>query len=581
MEKPQTQPEEGSNHLRKPIHQQHEDTQAETGTSATENAQVVEGVADSETDEEKSAPAARMSHFQTVVLTLALCACVFLAALDVTIITTALPTIAEKFHSVAGYAWIGAAYTLGEAASTPIWGKLSDIWGRKPLLQIAIGVFFVGSLLSALSVDIGMLIVGRSIQGIGGGGLLTLPNIIIGDLFSMRVRGKYYGFIGMTWALASSIGPVLGGVLTEKVSWRWLPIIGLVFVLIFLLLKLETPKTPIVAGLAAVDWLGCLSIVGATVMLLLGLEFGGVTHPWKSAIVICLIAFGIFTAVIFVLIEWKVAKYPVMPLRLFSKTSNAASLAAVFLHGMTFVVGTFYLPLYYQGVLGATALLSGVWLLPLTGGMAFSASCTGGYIKASGRFLETIWIGFILMTLGFGLFINLDDSKNWPKIILYQIIAGLGVGTNFQGPLIALQNGVSGQDIATATSLLGFTRALATSVGIVVGGVIFQNGFQSHASQLQNSLGAAADAFLGGAATASTELVDRLPEAQRAVTRRVYFDSLKNVWIFAVATSAVGLFVIVAIRKSTLSKQHEVVKTGLDAEEERRRTFLVKEEREM
>ena len=407
----------------------------------------------------------------------------------------------------------------------------------------------------------------------------------------------------MTWALAASVGPVLGGALTEKVSWRWcfyinrtnifhklqepsnnnfaVPIIGTVFALIFHFLRLETPKTPIWAGLQAVDWLGCLSIIGSTVMLLLGLEFGGVTHPWKSPITICLIVFGIVTAGIFVLIEWKIARYPVMPLRLFSKLSNAASLAAVFLHGMTFVIGTFYLPLYFQGALGATALLSGVWLLPLTGGMAFAASVTGGYIKASGRYLETIWIGFILMTLGFGLFIDLDATKNWPKIVIYQIIAGLGIGPIFQGPLIALQNGISNHDIATATSLLGFTRALATSVGIVVGGVIFQNEFQSHASELKGSLGAQADSFLNGAATASTELVDRLPGPQRTLTRNVYFQSLRNVWYFAVATSGIGLLVILAIRRSVLSKKHEVVKTGLDAEEERRRAHLVKEQRDV
>jgi hypothetical protein len=314
-------------------------------------------------------------------------------------------------------------------------------------------------------------------------------------------------------------------------------------------------------------------------MLLLGLELGGVVHPWKSAIVVCLIVFGILTIVIFVLIEWKIARYPVMPLRIFSSLSNTASLAAVFLHGMTFIIGVFYLPLYFQGVLGSTALLSGVWLLPLTFGMALSETVTGVSIKRTGRYVEFIWISFILMTLGFGLFIDLEVSRNWPKIIIFQLIAGFGTGPNFQAPLISLQNGVSSQDIATTTALLTFTRNFASSIGIVVGGVIFQNGIQDHATELKDSLGAIADAFLGGAATSSTEIVDKLPDAQRAVARMVYFESLKNVWIFSVAISAMGLLATVGIRKSKLSKEHEVVKTGLDAEEERRRTFLAKEER--
>lgn len=161
------------------------------------------------------------TKLQTTIIVLSLCASVFLAALDTTIITTALPTISEYFHSNAGYTWIGSAYLLANAASVPSWGKFSDIWGRKPVLLAASGVFFVGSLLAAVSVSIGMLITARAIQGIGGGGLIILVNICITDLFSMRARGAYYGIIGMVWAFASAVGPILGGVFTEKVSWRW------------------------------------------------------------------------------------------------------------------------------------------------------------------------------------------------------------------------------------------------------------------------------------------------------------------------------------------------------------------------
>jgi len=166
-------------------------------------------------------PEASRTKLQTTIIMASLCASVFLAALDVTIVTTALPTISEHFRSNAGYTWIGSAYLLANAASTPSWGKFSDIWGRKPILLCASSVFFVGSLLAAISVSIGMLIVARAIQGIGGGGLIILVNICISDLFSMRNRGQYFAMTGMVWALASAVGPIMGGIFTQKVSWRW------------------------------------------------------------------------------------------------------------------------------------------------------------------------------------------------------------------------------------------------------------------------------------------------------------------------------------------------------------------------
>jgi hypothetical protein len=168
-----------------------------------------------------SNPEASRTKLETTIIMLSLCASVFLAALDTTIITTALPTISEYFHSDAGYTWIGSAYLLANAASTPSWGKFSDIWGRKPILLVAAAIFFIGSLLAGVSVSIGMLIAARAVQGVGGGGLIILVNICISDLFSMRNRGTYFGVIGMVWAFASAVGPILGGVFTEKVSWRW------------------------------------------------------------------------------------------------------------------------------------------------------------------------------------------------------------------------------------------------------------------------------------------------------------------------------------------------------------------------
>jgi EmrB/QacA subfamily drug resistance transporter len=385
------------------------------------------------------------SKLKIALIMLSLGIAVLLVALDITIVTTALPTIAEQFHSASGYTWVGSAYLIANSAATPIWGKVSDIFGRKPILLVTNAIFFVGSLLAAVSVNMNMLIAARVIQGIGGGGLIVLVNICISDLFAMRERGAYFGIIGGVWALASSLGPIVGGVLTQKVSWRWcfyinLPFDGLAFFIILFALDLHTPKTPLWEGLKAVDWLGSLTMVGGTVMVLLGLEFGGVTYPWKSATVICLIVFGVVTIGLFFLVEHRLAPYPLMPLGLFSKRSNLAALGTCFFHAFVFISGSYFLPLYFQAVLGATPILSGVYLLPTALSLSFLSAFTGIFIRKTGQYLPGIWFGMVFMVAGFGTFIDLGVHSSWAKIIIFQIIAGIGVGPNFQSPLIALQS---------------------------------------------------------------------------------------------------------------------------------------------
>ncbi|KAI9849220.1 MAG: hypothetical protein M1838_000208 [Thelocarpon superellum] len=519
-------------------------------------------------------PTRERSKLEITVIMLALCMALFIAALDVTVVTTALPTITEYFQSASGYQWIGSAYLLAACAATPSWGKLSDIWGRKPIIQTAILVFFLGSALCGWATNINMLIGGRAVQGIGGGGLIILPNICVSDIFSMRTRPAFFALIGATWAIASGVGPIIGGALTQRVSWRWcflvnLPVIGVVFFVVLFFLKLNTPKTPLVAGLKAIDWLGSISIVGGTLMLLLGLEFGGETHPWNSAIVICLIVFGLLMAVIFAVIEWKVAQYPVIPLRIFSNRSNLAALGVCFCHGFVFISGLFYLPLYFQAVLGAGALLSGVYLLPLALTLSFSSAATGIIIRKTGRYLEPIWLGMAIMTLGFGLILNLDADSSWAKIILYQMVAGLGIGPNFQSPLIALQAFISPRDIGTATATFGFTRNLSTAIGIVVGGVIFQNSMAKQSAQLAAALGPKVGSLLsGGGAGANVALISTLTPAQQTVVRAAFVYSLHRLWYIYIAMGAVGLLISFLIRKKTLDKTHHETPTGLQTRAE-------------
>lgn len=316
-------------------------------------------------------------------------------------------------------------------------------------------------------------------------------------------------------------------------------------------------------------------------MLLLGLEFGGVTRPWGSATVICLIVFGIVVAGLFVINEWKFARYPVMPLPLFKHPSNLASLGVCFCHGFVFISGSYYLPLYFQAVLGASPLLSGVYLMPFAVALSLVSGATGVFIKKTGKYLPPIIFGLVIMTLGWGLFIDLPStSKNadgsnsksaWAKIILYQIVAGIGVGPNFQSPLIALQTRVKPRDIATATATFGFVRNLSTSIGVVIGGVVFQNQMQKKYATLVASLGASTASMLsGGSAGANVGVVVALPAAQQVVARLAFYQSLRTMWIVFIAFCALGLGVAFLISQRVLETEHQLTKTGLKEEESKR-----------
>lgn len=514
------------------------------------------------------------SKGKVALIMFALCMAVFLAALDVTIVTTALPTISEYFQSTAGYTWIGSAFLLANAASIPSWGKFSDIFGRKPMLLLANVIFFIGSLVAGLANSIGMLIAARAVQGLGGGGLVILVNITIGDLFSLRTRGAFYGVIGGVWAIARAIGPIIGGALTQRVSWRWcfyinLPLDGLAFIILVFFLDLKTPRTPILAGLRAVDWAGSLLIVGATLMFLFGLQYGGVTYPWSSATVLCLIIFGALTFVLFILYEWRIPTYPVMPLSLFTKRTNLATLSVVFLHGFVFISGSYYLPLYFQAVRGASPIKSGVYLLPTAVALSVGSIGTGIYVRKSGAYLPPIYFGLFMMTLGYGLFTDFAADSSWAKLALYQIIAGLGIGPLFQAPIIALQAHIAPRDIGTATATLGFLRQLATSSSVVIGEVVFQNSMRAKSSTLASSLGPERAEQLSGAnAGANTRLIATLPADQRSVVRRAFANSLVPMWIMYTAMAAAALLAGLAIQKKKLTKEHEETKTGLEAEKE-------------
>jgi hypothetical protein len=309
------------------------------------------------------------------------------------------------------------------------------------------------------------------------------------------------------------------------------PIIGVTFVILSVFLDLQNPKTPMWEGLNAVDWIGSLLIIGATLLTLIGLQFGGVIFSWNSATVLCLIIIGVTVVGAFAFYEYRFARYPIMPSRMFQDNSNIAIFALDFAHAFVLVAATYYMPVYFQSVLGASPILSGVYLLPLCVSMSLTAVFNGGIMKKTGKYLPSIWIGMVLMTLGFGLFLDLEASANWAKIILFLIIGGVGTGLNFQSPMLALQASVAPNDMAAATATFGFIRSLSSAISVIIGDVVIQNEMARRRATLVTALGPQlANVFSGGLASASIGLIGTLEPNQQVIVRKAYFESLRTMW---------------------------------------------------
>lgn len=422
-----------------------------------------------------------------------------------------------------------------------------------------------------------MLIAARALQGTAGGGLFQLVSITISDLFSLRRRALYVGLLGMMWALAGSAGPLIGGAFTQFVSWRWcfwinLPVSGVAFVLLLLFLDVHNPRTKLGEGVMAVDWFGTLSILAVTLLLLLGLDFGGATFPWDSPKVICLIVFGTLMIGFFLFSEKRLAKYPLMPLNVFGNWSNNAAFLVAFAHSMVAIGVEYYLPLYFQSVKQASPLRSGILILPMMITEAVVDIMVGILIHQTGRYREAIWVGVTLMTLGTGLYISFRTDTSVARVIGFEIIGGIGTALIFTAPMIAIQNTVSQADTAAATATLGFIRSSATSLSIVLGGVVFQNSMAARQSSLAAAgLGESVLAALSGdQAAANVEIVKSIQDAaQRHVVQDAFAWSLRNMFIMYTCIAAVAMVASAFIKQQHLRTEHTETKTGIEQLTER------------
>jgi drug resistance transporter, EmrB/QacA subfamily len=396
----------------------------------------------------------------------------FLSALDQTIVGTALPRIVSELKGNEYYTWVITIYLLTTTVSGPIYGKLSDLFGRRPMVMIGVSLFLIGSALSGLSQEMWQLIAARGLQGIGAGAIFPIALAVIGDLFTPLERGKYQGLFGAVFGVSALIGPALGGFLTDNVGWHWvffvnLPIGAVALVIIWRLLPpIKHPE-----AVRSIDYLGSAVFTAALVPILIGLT-NKQTMDWTNPAVGGLILLGLALSAVFVWVESRAAE-PIVPLGLFRNRSISVSMVAVFLASFGFFGAIIFIPRWFQVVFGSSATESGYQILPLLFGLIFSSVASGQLISRTGRYRWVIIIAMAMLSLGLLLLTQLRGSTSLPEIWFWMIIAGMGIGPSLAAFTIVVQNAAPFSQLGAATSTLTFFRQVGGTVGLSLGGTLF------------------------------------------------------------------------------------------------------------
>ena len=418
------------------------------------------------------------SHRQILLIFAGLMTGLLLAALDQTIVATALPRIVGELGGLDYYSWVVTAYLLSSTVCTPLFGKLSDLHGRRVTFMGAIAIFLAGSLLAGVAQGMIQLIVFRAVQGVGAGGLMALTFAVVGDVVSPRQRGRYIGLLAGTWAFASVIGPFIGGFIVDNMSWRWVFLINLPIGALALAVTSSVLRLPVHRRSHRIDVEGAVLLIAGVSSVLLALVWGGTEYPWSSPVISGLAVGGVVTLIAFVVWESRVEE-PILPLRLFRDPIFSVSAVLGFLTGCGLFGGVIFLPLFLQVVTGVSATSSGLLLLPLTAGVVVGSVGSGRIISHTGRY--RVWPIGGLGVASVGMFLLTLMRGDTPLVLssIYMVILGLGVGATMQVTILVVQNTVAHRDLGVATSAAQFFRQMGGAFGTAAFGAIMNYRLQT------------------------------------------------------------------------------------------------------
>ncbi|KAF8553804.1 MFS general substrate transporter [Imleria badia] len=484
------------------------------------------------------APSKKGLKFWLVILSM--CTCLFLSSLELCSVSTALPTIADALHATQ-FAWVGIAYALASAVFHPMSGGLAQTYGRRPALLLTIGLFALGSGICGAADSMNMLIAGRTIQGLGGGGIHSLTTIILSDLVTLQERGLYVGLYGIANCVAAAIGPITGGSLATQGQWRWifylnLPVSLVACVLTIVLLDLPTPPGSSKDKFMRLDWIGNFFVISSTVACTIGLTWGGITAPWSSATVLVPLVLGFVGLVVFIAYEATYATYPLVPFSLLTNLTSISGYIQTFCGCVGIVAVIYFCPVYFQACKGASPVMSGVYILSFSS-IVPSGLITGLSITATKRYRPQIWAGWAIVIVGFGSMSTVLATDSLGKSIGFFVILGLGAGVVNAALMYPVLAPLSVTQNAPALAFMWFLSAFAGVWGITVGGTVVQN-------ELAKKLPASFIQSVPQGTAIMYALVPKLstyPTQTRLEIQVAYAASLAVLWQVLAGVSGMGL----------------------------------------